>query len=130
MLESYFRQLTFTLESRADSNRNFSAKNDMCVLSVRPRSFLINCKSICHKYWCVVNCQLPYTKTNNCHLLAFSIVFLRKPFLSRQKQQTRQLQKLTNTALETLLNELFTLHPENNEQTINEYIEQQQINIT
>ena len=38
--------------------------------------------------------------------------------------------KLTNTALETLLNELFTLNPENNEQTINEYIKQRQINMT
>ena len=38
--------------------------------------------------------------------------------------------KLTNTALETLLNELFTSNPKNNEQTINEYIKQRQINMT
>ena len=35
-----------------------------------------------------------------------------------------------NTALEKLLNELFTLNPQNNEQTINEYIKQPQLNMT
>ena len=48
---------------------------------------------------------------------------------SRQKQQTTQLEKTNQHCLETLLNELFTLNPENNEQTINEYIKKRQISM-
>ena len=38
--------------------------------------------------------------------------------------------KLASVALETILNELFTLERENNEQIINGYIKQRQINMT
>ena len=38
------------------------------------------------------------------------------------KTATYTVPKLTNTALETLLNELFKLNPQNNEQTINKHI--------
>ena len=37
---------------------------------------------------------------------------------------------LTNEALETLLNKLYSLDQQQNEKTINEYIKQRQINLT
>ena len=71
-----------------------------------------------------------HTKTNNCGLWDFSFVFLRKPFFPDKNSKPYSYEKLTNTAPETLLNELFTLNRENNEETINEYIKKQQINMT
>ena len=71
-----------------------------------------------------------HTKTNNCDLWAFSVVFLRKLFFPGENSKLPSYKNLTNTALETLLNKLFTLNPQNNEQTINEYIKQRQINMT
>ena len=79
----------------------------------------------------LVHCKLsivPYKNQQLCPVGLLNCIFT-ETFFSRRKQQTTQLQKVTNTALETLLNELFTLNPENNEQTINEYIKQQQINM-
>ena len=71
------------------------------------------------------------TKSNNCDLWAFSIVFLWKSFFfPDENSKLHSYKKLTNTALEILLKELFTLNPKNNEHTINEYIKQRQINMT
>ena len=61
---------------------------------------------------------------------SFQLYFYENFFFFRRKQQLPSYKKLTNTALETLLNELLTLNLENNEQKINEYIKQRQINIT
>ena len=59
----------------------------------------------------------------------FNCIF-RNPFFPDKNSKLYSYKKLTNTARETLLNELFTLNPENNEQTINKYIKQRQINMT
>ena len=55
----------------------------------------------------------------------FQICFYENLFFS----QLHTYKKLTNGALETLLNKLFTLDREKNEQIINEYIRQRHINI-
>ena len=60
----------------------------------------------------------------------FQLYFYKNLFFSDESSKLHSYKKLTNTALETLLNELFTLNPENNEQKINEYIKQRQINFT
>ena len=60
----------------------------------------------------------------------FQWYFYENLFFPDEIRKLHCYKKLTNTALETLLNELFTLNPENNEQTINEYIKQRQINMT
>ena len=70
--------------------------------------------------------QKPITVT--CGL--FQLYFCENIFFPDENSKLHSYKKLMNTALETLLNELFTLNPENNEQTINEYIKQQQINMT
>ena len=57
----------------------------------------------------------------------FQLYFCKNFFFPDKNSKLHSYKKLTNTALETLLNGLFTLNPENNEQTINEYIKQQQI---
>ena len=48
-----------TLELRTDSNRNFLVTRDTSVLSIRPHSFLINCKYLCHTCQCksIFKCQ-------------------------------------------------------------------------
>ena len=61
---------------------------------------------------------------------AFQLYFCKNLFFSNENSKLHSYKKLTNTALETLLNELFSLNHENNGQTINEYIKQQQINMT
>ena len=61
---------------------------------------------------------------------SFQLHFYENLFFPDGNSKLHSYKKLTNTALETLLNELFTLNPENNEQTINEYIKQQQISMT
>ena len=60
----------------------------------------------------------------------FQLYFYENLFFPDKNSKLCSYKKLTNTALETLLNELFTLNPVNNEQTINEYTKQQQINMT
>ena len=55
---------------------------------------------------------------------SFQLYFYKNLFFPDENSKLHSYKKLTNTALETLLNELFTLNPENNEQTINEYIKQ------
>ena len=60
----------------------------------------------------------------------FQLYFYENLFFPDKNSKLHSYKKLTNTALETLLNELFTLNPKNNEQTINEYIKQRQINMT
>ena len=61
---------------------------------------------------------------------AFQLYFYKNLFFPNENSKLHSYKKLTNTTLETLLNELFSLNPENNGQTINEYIKQQQINMT
>ena len=61
--------------------------------------------------------------------VSFKLYFYGNLFFPTKTANYTVNKKVTNTALETLLNELFTLNPENNEQTINEYIKQQQINM-
>ena len=60
----------------------------------------------------------------------FQFYFDKNHFFPDENSKLHSYKKPTNTALETLLNELFMLNPENNEQTINEYIKQRQINMT
>ena len=60
----------------------------------------------------------------------FQLYFYKNLFFPYENSELYSYKKLTNTSLETLLNERFTLNPENNEQTIDEYIKQQQINMT
>ena len=59
----------------------------------------------------------------------FQLYFYENLFFPDKNSKLHSYKKLTNTALETFLNKLFTLKPENNEQTINEYIKQWQINM-
>ena len=59
----------------------------------------------------------------------FQLYFYENLFFPNENSKLHSYKKLTSIALETLLNELFTLNPEDNEQTINEYIKQQQINM-
>ena len=72
----------------------------------------------------------PIQKNQQLCLWSFSIVFWQKPFFPDENSKLHSYKKLTNTGLETLLNELFILNPKNNEQTINEYIKQRQISMT
>ena len=59
----------------------------------------------------------------------FQICFYVNLFFPKENSQLHTYKKLTNGALETLLNKLFTLDREKNEQIINEYIRQRHINI-
>ena len=61
---------------------------------------------------------------------SFQLYFYENLSFPDENSKLHSYKKLTNTALETLPNELFTLKPKNNEQTINEYIKQQQIKMT
>ena len=54
----------------------------------------------------------------------FELYFYENLFFPNKNNKLHSYKKLTNTALETLVNELFTLNPKNNEQTMNEYIKQ------
>ena len=53
-----FLRRAFTHELRANSNRNLSTPLGTSVLSIRPRSFLVNCKSI------LVICKLTIVQRN------------------------------------------------------------------
>ena len=50
-------------------------------------------------------------------------------FFPDKNRKLHSYKKPTHTALETLLNKVFTLNPKNNEKAINQYIKQQQLNM-
>ena len=54
----------------------------------------------------------------------FQLYFYKNLFFPDENSKLHSYKKLTNAALETILNEIFTLNPKNNEQIINEYIKQ------
>ena len=54
----------------------------------------------------------------------FELYFYENLFFSNKNNELHSYKKLTNTALEILVNELFTSNAKNNEQTMNEYIKQ------
>ena len=58
------------------------------------------------------------------------LYFYKNLFFPGENSKVNCYKKLTNVALETLLDELFTLDHENNERIINEYIQQRRINLT
>ena len=60
----------------------------------------------------------------------FQLYFYENLFFPDKNSKLHSYGKLTNIAIEILFNHLFTLNPENNEQTINKYIKHQQINMT
>ena len=60
----------------------------------------------------------------------FQLYFYEDFFFSDENSKLHIYKKLTNRAIETLLNELFSLDQEKNEQIINGYIEQRQIKMT
>ena len=60
----------------------------------------------------------------------FKFIFTKTFFFPYENSKTHSYKKLTNNAIVTLLNELFTLHQEINEQLMNEYIRQKQIDMT
>ena len=55
---------------------------------------------------------------------SFQLYFYENLFFPYENSKLHSYKKVTNTALETVLNELFTLDPKNNEQKINKYIQQ------
>lgn len=60
----------------------------------------------------------------------FKFIFTKTFFFPYENSKIHSYKKLTNNAIGTLLNELFTLHQERNEQLMNEYIRQKQIEVT
>ena len=72
----------------------------------------------------------PYRNAKNCDLWIFWDISLRKPFFPDENRKIQSPKNLTNDASETFVNELFTLDRERNEQLINYYIGQKQINMT
>ena len=71
----------------------------------------------------------PIQKPTTVPCRLFQLYFYQNLFFHDGNSNLHSYKTLTNTALETLLNKLFTLNPENNEQAINEYIKQQQVNM-
>ena len=71
----------------------------------------------------------PYKNAKNCDLWNFSNIFYENLFFP-ENSKTRSYKKLTNDAIDRLLNELSTLDRERNEQLTNKYIRQKQINMT
>ena len=67
-------------------------------------------------------------KTVSCG--TFQIYFYEDLFFLDKNSKVHSYKKLTNSAIETLLNELFTLDREENKQIINEYARQRHINMT
>ena len=72
----------------------------------------------------------PVQKPTNVTCEPFQLHFYENLFFPDENKKLHSYKKLTNTTLETVPNELFTLNPGNNEQTTNEYIKQRQINMT
>ena len=60
----------------------------------------------------------------------FQLYFYKNLFFPDENSKLENYKKLTNVALETLFNKLFTLDRENNEQIINDYIRQRKIKMT
>ena len=61
--------------------------------------------------------QMPKTVTCG----PFQIYFSKNPFFPNKISKVHSYKKLTNNAIETPLNELFTLNREKNKQIISEY---------
>ena len=59
----------------------------------------------------------------------FQIYFYKNLFFPYNNSKIHDYKELTNEALETLLNELYSLDQKQNEKTINKYIKQRQINL-
>ena len=72
----------------------------------------------------------PVLKPTTMTCRPFYLYFYKNLFFPDENSKLHSYKKLTNTALETLINEIFTLNHENNKETINEYIKQRQINLT
>ena len=72
---------------------------------------------------------MPYENQQLWPMGLFSCIFT-KTFFPEENSKLHSYKKLTDVALETLLKELITLNYDGNEKTINEYIKQQQINMT
>ena len=72
----------------------------------------------------------PMQKPTTVTCRPFQLYFYSNFSFPDENSKLHSYKKLTNTALETLLNELFPLDPKYNEQTINEYIKQRQIKMT
>ena len=60
----------------------------------------------------------------------YQIYFYKNLFFSDKDSKLHNYKILTNAALQTLLNELFSLDRESSERIINEYIEQRRIQVT
>ena len=70
--------------------------------------------------------QMPKTLTCG----PFQIYFYKNLFFPDENSKVHSYKKLTNSAIELLLKELFTLDQEKNKQIINEYARQRHINMT
>ena len=66
----------------------------------------------------------PIQKATTVSCGSFQLYLYQNLFFPNENSKLHSYKKLMNTAHETLLNELFTLNPGKNEQTINEYIKQ------
>ena len=60
----------------------------------------------------------------------YQLYFYKNLFFSDKDSKLHNFKILTNAALETLLDELFSLNRESNERIINKYIEQRRIQMT
>ena len=60
---------------------------------------------------------------------AFQLYFFENLFFPDELTKLHSYQKLTNIAIETILDELFTLDKQKNKQIINDYIKKRQITI-
>ena len=70
------------------------------------------------------------TKKNTVTFDLFQISFYENLLFLDNDSKIQDYKILTNEALETLLNKLYSLDQQRNEKTINEYIKQRQINLT
>ena len=77
-------------------------------------------------------CSKTAYKTKDCNVRPVPAIFLHKPFFFPDKSSSKlhSYKKLTKVALETSLNELFTMGIEQKEKAVDEYIREQQINMT
>ena len=68
--------------------------------------------------------KIPCKKKNTVTCDLFQVFFYEKFFFSDNNRKIHDYKKITSEALETLLNELYSLDQEQNEKTINEYTKQ------
>ena len=94
------------------------------IHSFRKNEELTNFVNVCKCLKTLYRCQ----KTVTC--APFQIYFYENLFFPDKNSKIESDKKLTNNAIETLLNKRFTLDQERNEQLINEYIRQKQIKMT